>query len=129
MVKLNLLRIQRLRANKYKNSSHYSNLPFIMFGWKISFWSDIVIFTLSCSCPLSVSVQLPSSYRSTKFILLRRFPRGQRSFHFDQEKQDDQQHNHREYASKLVNLKHGCPNEFLPRGRLAETIQSLCCLN
>ena len=75
------------------SKEHFSVLPLIVFGGIISSLLNTVVFTLSSQSSLSISVQLRSSYISKRFIILRRLPDGQRSFHFDQEKKDHQ-HNH-----------------------------------
>ena len=70
------------------SKEYFSVLPFVVFCGIISPLSNTVVFTLSGQSSLSISVQLRSSYISKRFVILRRFPGGQRSFHFDQEKKD-----------------------------------------
>lgn len=88
------------------SKEHFSVLTFIVFCGIISSLSNTAVFTFSGPSPRSVSVQLRSSYRSTRFIILRWFPGGQWSFHFDQEK-ENHQHNHTKKVGNFVNLQHG----------------------
>ena len=85
--------------NCYKQAilskEHFSVLPFVVFCGIISPLSNTVVFTLSAQSSLSISVQLRSSYISKRFIILRRLPGGQRSFHFDQEKKGSPAQSHK----------------------------------
>ena len=75
-----------VKKREILSKEHFSVLPLIVFGGIISSLLNTVVFTLSSQSSLSISVQLRSSYISKRFIILRRLPGGQRSFHFDQEK-------------------------------------------
>ena len=106
------------------SKEHFSVLTFIVFCGIISSLQNTVVFSLSGQSPLSVSVQLPSSYRSTRIIIPRRFPGGQWSFHFQDNK--DHQHNRTKKVGKFVNLQHGF-GEF-PFKKSAGRDRTICML-